>query len=73
MRLPNRYPRALAVLALAAATLLAVPVPAALAAPAVAGTKGLPSTNLPWISAASDAEIDAAFAQAARLNRPVVM
>jgi thioredoxin-like negative regulator of GroEL len=73
MRLPNRYPRALAVLALAVATLLAVPVPAALAAPAVAGTKGLPSTNLPWISAASDAEIDAAFAQAARLNRPVLM
>lgn len=73
MHLPTRYPRTLAVLALAAATLAAMPMPAALAAPAVAGTKGLPSTNLPWISAASDAEIDAAFAQAARLNRPVLM
>jgi len=46
---------------------------AAVAVSALAGAKGLPSTNLPWISAASDAEIDAAFAQAARLNRPVLM
>jgi thioredoxin-like negative regulator of GroEL len=75
MRLHAHCPRALSALAVAAAAVLTLPAPTAVAAPAAAtaGTKGLPSTNLPWISAASDAEIDAAFAQAARLNRPVLM
>jgi thioredoxin-like negative regulator of GroEL len=66
-------------LATAAALTLALPV---LATPAAAGTagktgtantKGLPSANLPWISAASDAEIDAAFARAAAQKKPVLM
>ena len=79
MRLPAHLsvdcPRALSALAVAAAALLTLPAHVAHAAPAAAtaGAKGLPSTNLPWLSAASDAEIDAAFAQAARLNRPVLM
>ncbi len=78
MRAPNpraRYPHALSVLALAVAVLAPVVLPAeAAAAPAAtAGAKGLPSTNLPWISAASDAEIDAAFAQAARQKKPVLL
>jgi thioredoxin-like negative regulator of GroEL len=74
-----RYPRPLSAhasaLALAAAGLLATALPAPIvAAPAAtAGTKGLPSTNLPWISAASDAEIDAAFARAAAQKKPVLM
>lgn len=73
----RRFPRPLPALALvvAAATPLLMP-PALQAAPAVAaapGAKGLPSSNLPWISAASDAEIEAAFAQAARQNKPVLM
>jgi thiol-disulfide isomerase/thioredoxin len=80
MRPATRCPRALPSQALAALWLVTAlfaalaPVPAA-AAPtaAVAGSKGLPSTNLPWLSAASEAEIDAAFAQAARLKRPVLM
>ncbi len=68
-------------LATAAALTLALPAPV-LAAPAAAATtgktgtantKGLPSTNLPWISAASDAEIDAAFARAAAQKKPVLM
>ncbi len=62
---------AIAMLALGSAV-AAVAAPAAVpTAPAPA--KGLPSTNLPWISAASDAEIDAAFAQAVRQNKPVLM
>lgn len=75
MRSTRRSPRPLSALVLAAAALVAAPLPGALAAPAAsaAAAKGLPSTNLPWISAASDAEIDAAFAQAARQNRPVLM
>jgi len=65
-------------LATAAVLTLALPAPV-LAAPAAAattgktGTTGLPSTNLPWISAASDAEIDAAFARAAAQKKPVLM
>jgi thioredoxin-like negative regulator of GroEL len=79
MRHATRYPRSLSArslpaLALLAAALAVLPAPpSAIAAPTAVGAKGLPSTNLPWVSAASDAEIDAAFAQAARLNRPVLM
>ena len=71
------FPQSLSALALAAAAALTLALPtAALAAPSaagMAGTKGLPSTNLPWISAASDAEIDAAFARAAAQKKPVLM
>ena len=68
------FPQSLSALALAAAAALTLALPpAALAAPTAAGTKGLPSTNLPWISAASDAEIDAAFARAAAQKKPVLM
>ncbi|MEY3252893.1 MAG: hypothetical protein RL227_1866 [Pseudomonadota bacterium] len=71
------FPQSLSALALAAAAALTLALPtAALAAPSAAGTagsKGLPSTNLPWISAASDAEIDAAFARAAAQKKPVLM
>jgi thioredoxin-like negative regulator of GroEL len=76
LALPARALRALLLSALALATAAAALAPGpALAATAAntAGSKGLPYTNLPWISAASDAEIDAAFAQAARLKRPVLM
>jgi len=51
----------------------------ALLAPAVAtataspAASSLPSTNLPWLSAASDAEVDAAFARAARERKPVLL
>jgi thioredoxin-like negative regulator of GroEL len=77
--MPSPYPLSVhgASLALAAALLFALPaapsVAAPQAAPAGLATKGLPSTNLPWISAASDAEIDAAFAQAARQKKPVLL
>jgi thioredoxin-like negative regulator of GroEL len=57
------------VLSAALATAL-VSVPMAVQA---SSTRGLPSTNLPWLSAASDAEIDAAFARAARENKPVLL
>jgi thioredoxin-like negative regulator of GroEL len=72
------FPLSLSALALAAAAAaltltLPTPVLAAPAAAGTAGTKGLPSTNLPWISAASDAEIDAAFARAAAQKKPVLM
>lgn len=73
-RTPSLSPRTLSALALAlaaaAALMVAVPAPT-LAAPTA--TKGLPSSNLPWISAASDAEIDAAFARAAALKKPVLL
>ena len=71
------FPHSLSALALATAAALTLTLPTpVLAAPAAAGTagsKGLPSTNLPWISAASDAEIDAAFARAAAQKKPVLM
>lgn len=68
------FPQSLSALALASAVALGVASPgAALAAPTAVGAKGLPSTNLPWISAASDAEIDAAFARAAAQKKPVLM
>lgn len=68
------FPQSLSALALASALALGVASPgAALAAPTAVGAKGLPSTNLPWISAASDAEIDAAFARAAAQKKPVLM
>jgi thioredoxin-related protein len=40
---------------------------------AQANTGNLPSTNLPWISAASNADVDAAFAQARRDNKPLLL
>jgi thioredoxin-like negative regulator of GroEL len=68
------FPQSLSALALAAAVALGAALPlSVMAAPSAAGTKGLPSTNLPWISAASDAEIDAAFARAAAQKKPVLM
>jgi thioredoxin-like negative regulator of GroEL len=71
------FPHSLSALALATAAALTLTLPTpVLAAPAAAGTagsKGLPSTNLPWISAASDAEIDAAFARASAQKKPVLM
>ncbi len=68
------FPHSLSALALAAALSLSAALPlSAMAAPSAVGTKGLPSTNLPWISAASDAEIDAAFARAAAQKKPVLM
>ncbi len=68
------FPQSLSALAMAAALALGAAVPLdTQAAPSAIGSKGLPSTNLPWISAASDAEIDAAFARAARQKKPVLM
>jgi thiol-disulfide isomerase/thioredoxin len=71
------FPQSLSALALAAAVAASAPLallaPPAQANPAPAGTKGLPSTNVPWLSAASDAEIDAAFARAQALGKPVLM
>jgi thioredoxin-like negative regulator of GroEL len=79
MTVPHSLSAHALALATAAVLTLALPAPV-LAAPAAttgkagtANTKGLPSTNLPWISAASDAEIDAAFARAAAQKKPVLM
>ena len=52
--------------ALAAAAALSLGLPAA-AAP------GLPSTNVAWVPAASDADVDRAFARARTENRPVLL
>jgi len=61
-------------LALVAAVSLGAAVPfGAQAAPAAAGAKGLPSTNVSWLSAASDADIERAFTQARAENKPVLL
>lgn len=42
--------------------------------PALAGAKpSLPSTNIPWLTAASDADVDRAFAQARASKKPVLL
>jgi thioredoxin-related protein len=54
--------------------LRAVAVALALAAPLIShASANLPSQNLPWISAASNAEVDEAFAQARREAKPVLL
>jgi thioredoxin-like negative regulator of GroEL len=57
------------------ATLSALALAAALSlSPADAGAApGLPSTNVTWIAAASDADVDRAFAQARAQNKPVLL
>jgi thioredoxin-like negative regulator of GroEL len=57
----------MALSACALAATLAFSPAAALAAP------GLPSTNVAWVPAASDADVDRAFAQARAQNKPVLL
>jgi thiol-disulfide isomerase/thioredoxin len=45
----------------------------ALGAGAAQGAPGLPSTNVDWGAAASDADVDRAFAQARAQNKPVLL
>jgi thioredoxin-like negative regulator of GroEL len=54
---------------IAAAALLAL----ALAAPAQAARGGLPSANVAWLSAAADADIERAFAQARTQGKPLLL
>jgi thiol-disulfide isomerase/thioredoxin len=62
---PLNTPAALAV-ALAAAVALALPLQAQ-------ASPSLPSTNVAWLPAAADADIDRAFAQARAENKPVLL
>lgn len=59
------FPRALRLL-------LALGLSAALAGPALAAG-GPPSTNLPWLVATADADVDRAFEQARREGKPVLL
>ena len=53
---------------------LATAVALQIAAPSIAlAAPGLPSNNLPWLSAASDAEVDRAFAQARAAKKPLLL
>ncbi len=67
------FPLPLTAFVLAAATLTLAPLAPALAAPAAAGAKGLPSTNVAWQPAAADADVDRAFTQAKAQNKPVLL
>lgn len=68
------FPHAMSALALLAAVLLGAAAPSgALAAPAAAGAKRLPSTNVAWLPAAADADIERAFAQARSEGKPVLL
>jgi thiol:disulfide interchange protein len=58
----------LAALALAAAVALSMPSP-----PADAAGARAPSTNVAWVPASSDADVDRAFAQARAQNKPVLL
>ena len=41
--------------------------------PASAAGPSLPSTNIPWLTAAADADVDRAFAQARASKKPVLL
>jgi thiol-disulfide isomerase/thioredoxin len=69
MRLPILASRRLAV-ALAAPGLIAA---ALVAAPLHAAAPGLPSTNVAWVPAASDTDVDRALARAGAERKPVLL
>ena len=63
----NTFAITLSAIALAASLVLAMP------APARAAAGGLPSSNVAWVAAATDAEIDRAFARARAEKKPVLL
>ena len=64
---PQSFARILATAAMVLLAMTAFVAPPALAAP------GLPSTNVAWVPAAADADVDAAFARAKAEKKPVLL